>query len=640
MKLHFLLILLSFVIHQYGFAQTEPLFKVESEDKIGYINATGKEIIKPKFRNGFDFNEGLAPVRLNGYFGFIDSEGKFIIEPKYDYATHFLNGIALVHQSGTPIFIDYKGKQVLDTLYSGMSFISPHKAIIRTRTNKSGFIDIRTGKLIIDTLYHTLDEFKNGFSVVSKFEKIDAKEDHEFSYAVFDTLGNQIVKFGTYSSIGQFNGGFARVAIEDPNNVEIVKDGVIDTKGNLVLERLQENDTYIYEDFQEGLAVIALTDNSKSKKKKYFDENRYYGYINLKGKIVFNDKTTKKATSFSSGRAFIQNKDEKFSVINKSFKPISELKFDEILNDGFEKNFAIVKLNDNWGIIDTAAHFIVLPKYEQIHEVGIIDSLFFYGYKFEDSFLYGMADLNRNVILNPIIQDFDREGFKNGILTAVVNDRLTYINQRGDIIWQAKKNNPKSIKKLNIDYMMRGYFIAYSTLKNLDNFKEESGGWYVSRNIPKSNTELNFKPSDFSIFIDTVQAIKGDDGFLAYKVFVINATEDTVHFEGQDSRLYMKLQAQDTNGKWKDIEYIPNSWCGNSYHQMRLEPNHHWQLMALQYEGDIKTKIRAELKYISKENPEKEQYIYSNIINGSVNPAQFWNRRTYYPSGLMDPYNE
>ena len=101
----------------------------------------------------------------------------------------------------------------------------------------------------------------------------------------------------------------------------------------------------------------------------------------------------------------------------------------------------------------------------------------------------------------------------------------------------------------------------------------------------------------------------------------------------------MKLQAQNETGEWKDIEYLPSSWCGNSYHKIDLEPNAYWSFVIPEYRGAFQTKIRAELKYLDKAN-KQEKIIYSNAVDATVNPGQFWNKRTYHPSGIMDPYFE
>ncbi|HEY5745431.1 MAG TPA: hypothetical protein VIU12_05095 [Chryseolinea sp.] len=107
------------------------------------------------------------------------------------------------------------------------------------------------------------------------------------------------------------------------------------------------------------------------------------------------------------------------------------------------------------------------------------------------------------------------------------------------------------------------------------------------------------------------------------------------------------MQALNTEGEWLDIEYLPSSWCGNSYHILKLNPGMCWTFTVPRYEGDFKTRLRMEVRYINpKRNPEKytrrakdELVLYSPEFEGSINPGQFWRQNTYIPSGIMDPYN-
>lgn len=106
----------------------------------------------------------------------------------------------------------------------------------------------------------------------------------------------------------------------------------------------------------------------------------------------------------------------------------------------------------------------------------------------------------------------------------------------------------------------------------------------------------------------------------------------------------MIVQAKNSNGEWADIEYLPSSWCGNSIHTLTLAPHEKWDFTTPVYHGINNTKLRIALYYIDQsfeaEYPwnRKELVVYSNEYNGSINPAQFWRKRDYRPSGLMDPY--
>jgi hypothetical protein len=96
---------------------------------LGFINKTGKWVIKPKYSEAFPFYEGLAAAAITSkdtvYYGwnilkwgFIDKFGKWVIKPKFLMVTPFLNGIAKAGIGTVEQYIDeytsviFKGKIV------------------------------------------------------------------------------------------------------------------------------------------------------------------------------------------------------------------------------------------------------------------------------------------------------------------------------------------------------------------------------------------------------------------------------------------------------------------------------------------------------------------------------------------------
>jgi WG repeat protein len=54
-------------------------------------------VIEPQFADVGEFSEGLAWVTsFSGKFGYIDMSGKMIIKPKFDEVKNFAGGLALV----------------------------------------------------------------------------------------------------------------------------------------------------------------------------------------------------------------------------------------------------------------------------------------------------------------------------------------------------------------------------------------------------------------------------------------------------------------------------------------------------------------------------------------------------------------
>ena len=60
------------------------LFLIRQNDLYGFINKTGKIVIKPQFEEAESFSEGLAPVMIDKKYGYINKTGKTVIEPQYD----------------------------------------------------------------------------------------------------------------------------------------------------------------------------------------------------------------------------------------------------------------------------------------------------------------------------------------------------------------------------------------------------------------------------------------------------------------------------------------------------------------------------------------------------------------------------
>lgn len=197
-----------------------------------------------------------------------------------------------------------------------------------------------------------------------------------------------------------------------------------------------------------------------------------------------------------------------------------------------------------------------------------------------------------------------------------------------------EKPSRKSLENLNIDFMLRGYFYAGSRIED----KNALGGFGPSENFPKAiNSKLNLPQGKISLIAlpdeETVFAGK----YKGIKLLLVNATGQKTQFSASDSRLNIVQEALDSDGKWKPVEYLPSSWCGNSYHTVFLGANEYWEFTAARFTGKFKTKLRFRLDERRSKN--ETTAIYSNEFEGGINKEQFTNQRPYNPSGIMDPYN-
>ena len=604
------------------------LFAISENNKIGYIYKEGEIILPPIYPNGGDFSEGLAAVRLQGRYGFIDGTGHFVIAPQFDWAGAFSGGLATVYKQGHPYYIDHDGHAPFICDYSAIGSFSHGRAYVKTRSGKDGFIDPHD-RFIIDTLYDRIDDFHDGLAVVHiRSKKGKAK------IAVIDTLGKVVIRPGAFEGINDFNEGLA--VVETKNG----ETGVIDRTGKIIFLRPSKNHIYISaKQFSSKIGIIDLYKYWIPEKKGVYSmsEKKYPGFINIHNNIVLDDTTLTDVREFSQGRAFVKHGHDGYRMIDTRMQTVGLTQFSDVQEGGFINGYSIARTEAGWGAIDTNGHFVAVADYENIDGCWIIDKYFFFRTYKEDTAQYGISTLNGREIVKPYLDYFDLSGFVNGLLKVKINGKMAYLDTLGKVIWQSSSLPDPALSDLNIDYMLRGYFHAYSSPQKTGE-EVRGGGWAISNNIPQKLSADQFENNGLHVTIDS-QAIDTFSGsFRGLPVYIYNTTNDTCQFRAEDSRLYMKTQALDESGNWKDIDYLPHSWCGNSYHIVSLEPGAYWKFVIPRYGGEISTKLRIELQYIDRLNPKKNEVLHSNIIDGKVNPGQFWNKRPYYPQGIMDPY--
>ena len=64
------------------------------------------------------FHSGLAEVRLNDKYGFVDKTGKEVVPLKYDYVDYFSKGLAPVQLNDQWGLMDTTGKEILPCVYN------------------------------------------------------------------------------------------------------------------------------------------------------------------------------------------------------------------------------------------------------------------------------------------------------------------------------------------------------------------------------------------------------------------------------------------------------------------------------------------------------------------------------------------
>jgi hypothetical protein len=188
-----------------------------------------------------------------------------------------------------------------------------------------------------------------------------------------------------------------------------------------------------------------------------------------------------------------------------------------------------------------------------------------------------------------------------------------------------------SLKNIDVQFMLRGYFYALSSIED----KDAPGGYGGSDNKAKEIFQNKRLESilGLKLFIDTTSHIVFAEKFKGQKVYLINQSGMDTAFEASDSRLSIVAEAF-YKGSWRSIEYLPSSWCGNSYHKVYLKNNEYWEFNAPRYLGLIKVRLRYRL------NTGQGNILYSNEVTAFINKKQFSVKQGHSPNGIMDPYND
>ena len=326
-KKHNTLVLLCRRWYNMMYRFSEGLAKVKLNNKCGFIDKTGREVIPCKYDWVNLFLKGLAKVKLNRKYGYIDRTGREVIPCKYDGINAFSEGLAKVELNDKLGIIDKSGREVIPCKYDWINDFSEGLAKVELN-NKFGYID-RTGREVIPCKYDSIYDFKDGLSKVSLNDKL----------GIIDKSGKEVIPC-KYDSIYDFKDGLSKVSLNG-------KWGFIDKTGKEICPCKYDG----IGDFVEGLAPVIL--------------NWKLGFIDKTGREVIPLKYDY-AGNFEEGLARVQL-NGKYSYIDKTGREVIPCKYDWV--DDFSEGLAVVKLNEKYGCIDTTGREVIPCKYDYIMDL-------------------------------------------------------------------------------------------------------------------------------------------------------------------------------------------------------------------------------------------------------------------------------
>jgi len=95
------------------------------DDKFGFVDYTGKQIVPAHYDMAGEFSEGLASVKVGQKWGVIDKNGAFQVEPQFDFVGSFSSGLAPALLGGKYGYIDRSGKWAIPPQFSIPNGVPP-----------------------------------------------------------------------------------------------------------------------------------------------------------------------------------------------------------------------------------------------------------------------------------------------------------------------------------------------------------------------------------------------------------------------------------------------------------------------------------------------------------------------------------
>lgn len=410
----------------------------------GFINQSGKIIIKPKYTVVYPFSDGVAwvsntPVSSVGgtshKWQLIDTTGKVLFENSYiDKPSQFKDGVCQVEtttkvgntSTKNKVYINKKGTVLfIKPATDDVGPISQDLLLFASRDqygltySKYGFID-KNGNSVIEQKYVKASSFSEGLAAVSIYD-----ENGKIKAGFIDQKGNEVIKF-KYDSAGDFINGYAPIAVIN-DFFSVSNKGVLN---------IEYDFTYFNDSFPLSSAMFIRKIINTNK--PIFAGSALYGFINKNGETIIEPQYTQ-IQYFQEGYSAVC-KNDSWGFINAKNNKLTDFVFSDARS--FKQGFAAVLVADDfgvnkWGFIDKKGKIAILPKFDEVGDFnnglaavkingkwGFINSKGAYvvkpTYKMATDFSNGLALATYDVKAKPVDQGW-----------------AAYINASGKVVWKS-----------------------------------------------------------------------------------------------------------------------------------------------------------------------------------------------------------
>jgi WG containing repeat len=386
------------------------LFPIKDDDKYGYIDETGKVVIPLRYDFALNFSEGLSMVQLPA-----PSPNRRIDDPygRFIYEKMPFGDWAVIDESGNELFkVVFKeniaqyqrdpetNSPAIGSFSEGLALVevnyyapNPYGGFLNTQ--RWGFIN-REGKVVIDPDFDDAHSFAEGLAAVT----VEYPLDFRASKAGYIDKDGLFAIWPRFVKTRSFSEGLAAV--------QVIKNppmwGYIDRTGKLQIPARFSK----AEEFHEGMGRVVFQDS-----------------------VLFIDKTGQMA--FAPDYFYAARFSEGLAAIN----------IGGVKNEDYYEPYYI--LGGKWGFIDLTGKQRIVPQYAWANKFSEGLAAVNIGGTFArnrplSGGKWGYVDTKGELAIKARFESAD--DFSHGLARVTINRKMTYINKKGDIVWQSSKKDP------------------------------------------------------------------------------------------------------------------------------------------------------------------------------------------------------